>query len=143
MTSPKQSKSRTNPIFETGPDEAVIDLNYDRAVQALGKICVEFQSLETYLKVAVGQLLAPDDARLGVILTAQLSFKATLDLFGALYQHRFNSPTEQEELKKFLSECEAAETRRNQIIHSHYQPDIIRAKGAIRTKHTARRTLKG
>jgi hypothetical protein len=78
------------PIYlHRDPDVAVVKLNYDKAVEGLGKICVEFQVLETHLKVAIAKLLDPDDHRLGVIVTAQLSFKAIVDLFGALHQQFF------------------------------------------------------
>jgi hypothetical protein len=131
------------PIYlSRDPDEAVVKLNYEKAVEALGKICVEFQLLETHLKVAIGNLLDSDDYRPGVIVTAKLSFQATLDLFGALYQHRFNDAVEHKELDRFLNKCKKVEERRNQILHSHWRPDTIGGKGAIRTKFTARRTFK-
>lgn len=127
--------------YQKPPDQTVIDLEYERAVEAIGKVCVEFQRLETLLKVAIGDLLDPDH-RLGMIVTAQLSFKAILDLFGALFEHRFNDPAQQKELEKFLGRCKAAEARRNQVIHSHFEPDTFTGKGAVRRKSTARGKLK-
>jgi hypothetical protein len=124
------------------PDQIVIDLNYERAVEAIGKVCVEFQRLETLLKVAIGDLVDPPDHRLGMIVTAQLSFKAILDLFGALFEHRFNDPAQQKKLRKFLDRCKAAEDRRNQVIHSHWEPDSYGGQGAVRRKSTARGKLK-
>ena len=122
-------------------DQTVIDLEYERAVEAIGKVCVEFQRLETLLKVAIGDLLGSDH-RLGMIVTAQLSFKGILDLLGALFEHRFNDPAQQKKLEKFLGQCRAAEDRRNQVIHSHWEPDTFTGKGAVRRKSTARRKLK-
>jgi hypothetical protein len=124
------------------PDPKVISLNYKLVVEAIGKVCVEFQTLEADFKSAVGELLDPLDARLGVIITAQLSFKGILDLFEALFDHRFNDPVLQEKLRKFLGQCKAAEDRRNQIIHSHWIPENARSEGVFRVKFSARGALK-
>jgi hypothetical protein len=124
------------------PHDVVVKLNYDSAVETLGKICVEFQRLESHLKVAIADLLDPHDSVPGMIVTAQVSFKAILDLFGALFEHRFNDPALQKKLAKFLDQCKAAEDRRNQVIHSHWEPDIFTGKGAVRRKSTARGKLK-
>ena len=113
-------------------------LNYEKVVEGLGKICVEFQRLETNLKAALGLLVDPDNIHIGTIVTAQLSFGAILDLMYALYHYRFNDPLELEKLDLFLGECKRAEERRNQIIHSHWQVDFEAGKGAIRTKYTAK-----
>jgi hypothetical protein len=120
-----------------------LKLNYDKSVETLGKITVEFQVLETQLKAAIGMLLDPVNHRLGLIVTAQLSFKATLDLLGALYEERFGAEeAEQDELANFLDRCNKIEDRRNQIVHSQWMPDYDSAKGALRVKFTARRRLK-
>jgi hypothetical protein len=82
MASPEESKNerfrRIRPNFKM---TLTSQANYEKTVEGLGKICVEFQRLESYLKLAIPVLLAPDDLRLGGIVTAQLSFNATLDLF--------------------------------------------------------------
>src|SRR4029077_12234226 len=101
-----------------------LKLNYDKSVETLGKITVEFQVLETQLKAAIGMLLDPVNHRLGLIVTAQLPFKATLDLLGALYEERFAAEeAEQDELANFLDRCNKIEDRRNQIVHSQWMPD--------------------
>jgi hypothetical protein len=132
-----------DPIYlKMPPHGLVVSLNYDKAVEGLGRICVEFQRLETNLKAAVGLLIDPEDFTLSLIITSQLSFKAVLDLFSSLYHHRFNDAVEDKELSEFLGQCNMAEERRNQIIHSNWRPDTEGGKGAIRTKFTARRSLK-
>jgi hypothetical protein len=48
----------TPPTYYQNPsDQTVIELNYQQAVEALGKVCVE--RLETLLKVAFGDLVDP------------------------------------------------------------------------------------
>jgi hypothetical protein len=139
MASPEESKNapfrRIRPSFEI---TLASQANYEKTVEGLGKICVEFQRLESYLKIAIPILLAPDDLGLGGIVTAQLSFNATLDLFYALYHYRFPDPAELKELKEFLGKCASAEIKRNKMIHSRWEFDSESGKGAIRTKHTAK-----
>jgi hypothetical protein len=139
MASPEESKNepfrRIRPNFKM---TLTSQANYEKTVEGLGKICVEFQRLESYLKLAIPVLLAPDDLRLGGIVTAQLSFNATLDLFYALYHYRFTDPAELKDLKEFLGKCASAEEKRNQMIHSRWEFDSESGKGAIRTKHTAK-----
>jgi len=87
-------------------------------------------------------LIDPNDFRLGMIVTAQLSFKGTLDLLETLFAHRFNDPVLQKGISKFRGSCRAAEDRRNQIIHSSWVPDNMKGRGALRLKSIARGSLK-
>ena len=112
--------------------------NYKKTVQGLGLICAEFQHLESVLKLTIPLLIDPKDLRLGKIITAELSFKATLDLLCALYHYRFNNAEELEKLQRFLAECAQIEGDRNRFIHSRWNLDIDAGKGAIRIKHSAR-----
>src|SRR5437868_3178594 len=124
------------------PELPDIQLNYEKAVAGLGKICVEFQRLETHLKAATGLLLEPTDPQVGMIVMAQLSFRTIIDLLYSLYHYRFENQLEDKELeklKKYLGECLDFEQRRNRLIHSHWMPDLEGWKGAVRTKHTAKK----
>jgi hypothetical protein len=117
---------------------ATMRVNYNQAVEGLGRICVEFQRLETILKTATASLVHPNDPTVGAIVTAQLSFRALLDLYYALHHHRYDNALADKELDKFLGQCAKAEERRNQIIHSYWAPDYLGGKGAKRTKFTAK-----
>ena len=114
--------------------------NYDKAIEGLGIICVEFQRLEWVLKSAIALLICPNDTPVGVIVTAQLSFIATLDLLYALYHYRVpdDPPDTLKDLKKYLEKCGNAATRRNNIVHAQWMPDLKTGKGAVRTKYTAK-----
>lgn len=52
-----QTKVTPPTYYQNLSDQTVIELNYQRAVEALGKVCVE--RLETLLKVAFGHLVDP------------------------------------------------------------------------------------
>jgi hypothetical protein len=81
---------------------ATMRVNYNQAVEGLGRICVEFQLLETILKTATASLVDPKDSTIGAIVTAQLSFRALLDLYYALHHHRYDNALADKELDKFL-----------------------------------------
>jgi len=83
---------------------------YD-AEEALGKICVEFQRLESHLKVAMADLLDPHDSVPGMIVTAQVSFKAILDLFGALYQWPYRGPLVHNETRQIQPTLAQSDSR--------------------------------
>jgi hypothetical protein len=143
MTPPEDSekttpKARRFQNFINLRAHATMRVNYNQAVEGLGRICVEFQRLETILKTATASLVHPDDRRVGAIVTAQLSFRALLDLYYALHHHRYDNALADKELDKFLGQCAKAEERRNQIIHSYWAPDYLGGKGAKRTKFTAK-----
>jgi len=124
------------------PEPPEIQLNYEKAIAGLGKICVEFQRLETCLKAATGLLLDPTDFQVVTIVTAQLSFGAIIDLLYSLYRYRFQSQLEDKELEKlneYLGKCLKLASRRNQIIHSHWKPDLEEGNGALGTKHMAKK----
>ncbi|MGA8658103.1 MAG: hypothetical protein WB586_18320 [Chthoniobacterales bacterium] len=106
---PEESKKKAfeHGVLVGGRFVTLGQLNYKKTIEALGRICVEFQRLETHLKAATTLLLDPDDWRVGTIVTTQLPFKGLLDLFYALYHHRFNDPNEHKELTKFLKKCKA------------------------------------
>ncbi len=128
---PRQMLRQVNRFFD-------VRLSYNQAVQEIGKICVEFQRLETILRTATASLVHPSEPTIGAIVTAQLSFRALLDLYYALHQHRYDNVLADKELAKFLGQCAKAEERRNQIIHSYWAPDYLGGKGAKRTKFTAK-----
>ena len=52
-----QTKVTPPTYYQNPSDQTVIELNYQQAVEALGKVCVE--RLETLLKVAFGDLVDP------------------------------------------------------------------------------------
>jgi hypothetical protein len=95
-------KARRFQNFSNLRAHATMRVNYNQAVEGLGRICVEFQRLEKILKTATASLVHPNDRRVGAIVTAQLSFRALLDLYYALHHHRYDNALADKELDKFL-----------------------------------------
>jgi len=88
-------------------------------LEPIGSVTVNFAMLEGNLESFIWDLIG-QDTRLGQIITAQLSFRQLIDLFGSLYCFRVRS-------LKFIAKYEAitkllrqAEEKRNKIIHSQW-----------------------
>jgi len=100
---------------------------------ALGRVALAHALLENGLCELIHLLLGADPTASSII-TAELSFRQRLDLFGALARSRIDSSGSQEtseRLGAFLQRCRRAGELRNTYMHSSY------SQGA-RTKTTAR-----
>jgi hypothetical protein len=110
----------------------------DRAVSgALGCVTVNFSMLETYIAVLIWGLISPEDSLVGQMVTAQLSFKRSLDLLDALFRYKIKDAVKVARLEEMLKEAQAAEEARNRIVHSMWmfsQPwtDLRRVKLATK-----------
>ena len=111
----------------------------DNFLQALGRITVNIQTLETVLSFITWSLIGPDQ-KVGMIITSQMSFKRLCNLLGALFRHKVQSPERVEELNDLLRRAATVEQRRNTVIHSTWSTsDEAGLPEASRFKITASR----
>ena len=87
--------------------------------RAIGRICMAFQRLEELLSDQIGRLIS-NDAQLGTIITAELSFRNRVSLLCSLYLYRLHLTERPENLKALLAKLHQAEDRRNTILHSYW-----------------------
>jgi hypothetical protein len=124
----------TDPLGILAP-KTVETWEWEKVVHGLGLPCVEFQMLETLIKAAISEFAASDDRVLGSLITAELSFNASVELLYALFEYQWEGSSRPKELKAILGRCVTAESKRNQLIHSNwYEPTTKR--GATRVKFT-------
>jgi hypothetical protein len=122
-----------------GSKKALTKGQWDEVVRGLGLVSIEFQSLESVIKMAIGDLVGNIEAIIGTLITAELSFKAASHLLYALATYWWqNDSAALQRLNDILNRCEQAEGKRNRLIHSDWYPDTKTGKGAIRFKSTAR-----
>jgi|SRR5580692_7948160 hypothetical protein len=74
---------QTDPLGILAP-KTVETWEWEKVVHGLGLPCVEFQMLETLIKAAISEFAASDDRVLGSLITAELSFNASVELLYAL-----------------------------------------------------------
>ena len=90
----------------------------DAHLKALGRITVEFSSLEHLLDAVIGLLIQHEFDEVGEILTAQLSFKRKVDVIDSLTRYRFEDEGLRKRMHGLLGEIIHAEEERNKIVHS-------------------------
>ena len=95
-----------------------------------------FQELEEFLSAHIGGLIS-NDLHLGNIITAGMSFRNKVALLSSLYLYRAKFAKPPDILEMLLSRLNAAEQRRNTILHSYWAKSL--ACGALtRYKYTAK-----
>ena len=114
----------------------------DAFLAAIGAVTVEFATLESQLDSALALLLVGNNLEhqaLASIVTAELSFKACVHLFGSLHRHRFPDQDDTD-LKALCAEVSAAADARNVIAHSTWAP--AEEGKVLRIKTTSKGLLK-
>jgi len=104
---------------------------------ALGRVTANFSQLEDELNRLAWDLVG--DFIVGQIVTAELSFKALLNLVSALGRHRLGEAALMTELQEAIAKAATAEDERNVIIHSiwfagHTNDDVHRVKITAKRK---------
>jgi hypothetical protein len=121
-TKPEAPTEDDERIGMYGSKAAGREWNWNHVVHGLGLICIEFQMLETALQAGISELVAIDDPILGTLITAEVSFKGLLDLLFAVFEYEWEGSDRPKQLKPILDRCHAAESKRNQLIHSNWYP---------------------
>lgn len=92
----------------------------DKIQSKIGAICINFETLDLVLSATISRLVS-DNAKIGAILTTELSFGSLVNCFSSLIKYQFSTDnniiSKANELIKVFNECQI---KRNQIIHSTY-----------------------
>ena len=87
--------------------------------ERIGKVCLTFSTLELIISCFVSKLIS-DDAKIGAIMTAEMSFQNLVKTFSSLVNLKISEETEVIKLKQLISDINSIEQERNKIIHSVY-----------------------
>lgn len=115
---------------------------------ALGHIVESFSFLDETLSNVIILLLDIEN-NLGYILTAELSYKTKINIFGSLIKlniEKYKKSSHEDieaQFKELLSLCNKAEELRNQIMHSSYVADRYRIKTTAKAKKGLKKTIEG
>jgi hypothetical protein len=102
----------------------------------LGETVLWFEELDDQLSTAISFLLRRGD-QVGRIVTCELSFRAKLNLFEALFRNERPDSKNLDDLRELCRSCSQIEEKRNQVIHSNWR-SVINGPGVTRLKYTAR-----
>ena len=116
--------------------------SWEDGLARLGECIVQFQRIEDALSVCISAMVGRS-RKVGEIITAEMSFRARVATFGALFAHSLKSSTLPEDVIELISRLHWAEQQRNTLVHSLWdasetKPDsILRKKKAIRKSNFA------
>ena len=104
--------------------------------QSIGEVVVWFEDLDAQLSSAISFLLKRGDTT-GLIVTAELSFKSKVNLFGVLFRQERPSSEYLDRLEELCGACFQIEALRNQVVHSKWH-NALEGTSMVRSKYTAR-----
>jgi len=109
--------------------------SWEDGLARIGEVIVHFQRIEEAISQCIAAMVSRE-RRIGEIVTSELSFRAKVDVFRALFLHRSRLANLPSDIGRF----HAAEQRRNVIVHScwdanyHKPTTIKRQKVACKSK---------
>jgi hypothetical protein len=116
--------------------------SWEDGLARLGECIVQFQRIEDALSICISAMVGRS-RKVGEILTAEMSFRARVATFGALFAHSLKSESLPEDIAELISRLHWAEQQRNVLVHSLWdasesKPDSIRReKRSIRKSKLA------
>lgn len=116
--------------------------SWEDGMARLGECIVQFQRIEDSIAVCISAMVGRS-RKVGEILTAEMSFRARVSTFGALFAHTLKSDALPEDIAELISRLHWAEQQRNTLVHSLWDasesnPDSVRReKRSIRKNKLA------
>ena len=104
--------------------------------QSIGETIIFFEHLDEQLSAAISFLMGRGD-EIGQIITAELSFKAKVNLLATLFGHERPNSDYRNNLRELSNACLAIEEKRNQVVHSKWRHEFNGSR-MTRSKYTAR-----
>ena len=116
--------------------------SWEDGLARLGECIVQFQRIEDAVATCISAMVGRS-RKVGEIITAEMSFRARVATFGALFAYSLKSTTLPEDITELISRLHWAEEQRNMLVHSLWdasesKPDSIRReKKSIRKSKLA------
>ena len=104
--------------------------SWEDGMARLGECIVQFQRIEDAISVCISAMVGKS-RKVGEIITAEMSFRARVATFGALFAYSLKSESLPEDIAELVSRLLWAEQQRNTLAHSLWdtsegKPDSIR-----------------
>ena len=116
--------------------------SWEDGLARLGECIVQFQRIEDAVATCISAMVGRS-RKVGEIITAEMSFRARVATFGALFAYSLKSSTLPDDITELISRLHWAEQQRNMLVHSLWnasesKPDSIRReKKSIRKSKLA------
>lgn len=113
--------------------------SWENGLARLGECIVQFQRIEDALSVCISAMVGPS-RKVGEIITAEMSFRARLATFGALFAHSLKLDSLPEDITELISRLHWAEQQRNTIVHSLWDASEAKPDSIRREKRSIRKS---
>ncbi len=91
----------------------------DTLTSSIGKICLNFSTIELLLSAFVTRFIS-DDPKIGAILTSEMSYQNNLKAFASLVKYKITDEHLQNDFSFIIRKLNEIEQKRNEILHSVY-----------------------
>lgn len=113
--------------------------SWEQGLARLGECIVQFQRIEDALSMCISAMIGRS-RKVGEIVTSEMSFRARVSVYGALFLHSLKEEALPEDVVELIKRLHWSEQERNTLVHSLWdasesKPDSIRReKRAIRKR---------
>jgi hypothetical protein len=112
--------------------------SWEDGLARLGECIVQFQRIEDSIAVCISAMVGRS-RKVGEILTAEMSFRARVATFGALFAHSLKSDALPEDITDLISRLHWAEQQRNTLVHSLWDASESNPESIRREKRSIRK----
>lgn len=113
---------------------------WNEGMREFGECIVMFQTLEDILGTCISKLGCRSRGA-GEILLAEMSFRARVSAYGALFTHLKKATLPPIEIKHLIGRLHWAEETRNKLVHSMWSLDERQPEIILRKKKSNRKSL--
>jgi hypothetical protein len=112
--------------------------SWEDSVKHLGECVIQFQRIEDALSICIGRLIGRNRL-IGDIVTAEMSYRAKISVFAALFQHKLKSKLLPTDVAQLIGRLHWAEEQRNTLVHSMWDASESRPHSVRRQKKAIRK----
>jgi hypothetical protein len=114
--------------------------SWEDGLARIGELIVNFQRIEEAIGLSIAAMVSREK-NVGEIIASELSFRAKVDVFGALFIYRSKEVNLPADVSELIGRLHTAEQRRNSIVHSWWDANT-RKPSTIRRKKVSCRSKK-
>jgi hypothetical protein len=115
--------------------------SWEEGLAHLGRCVVAFQQIDEVLNACISAMICRDK-QVGSILTVELSFRAKISVYGALFLHRGALTEIPIDVREVIARVHEAEAQRNAYVHSHWDANM-KHPGSVKRSKSICRARKG
>ena len=113
--------------------------SWQESVALVGECIIQFQRIEEMLSICISAMIG-QSRRVGEIVTTEMSFRARVATFGALFMHSMRVEHLPEGVDELIKRLQWAEQKRNTLVHSLWDASESEPETVLRSKKALRKS---